>query len=287
MNIQQLKCFVEVAKTLNFTQASKNLYISQTAVTNHIKHLEDSLGFLLFERTRQKVSLTDKGKIFLQSAKKMIDIDLECYQLVDFLNHQKTGKLRIGYLRGLEECLLIRIFEQFYQKYEFVELEFHRHSRQTVEMMLKKYQLDCIFTSRVGYGDQTFSDECDHLLVADYPFVAVMRKNHFLSHKKTLSYFEVKNQSNVVMDTSEPHFMSGDLDVVLMQLLFHDDTAILADFIKGYGSYQQYLSFVPLDTSRQTFQIYFVWRKNDQNEVLHALIDQLKEGGYSNVIKDR
>ena len=38
MNIQQLKCFVEVSKTLNFTKASQNLFISQTAVSNHIKH---------------------------------------------------------------------------------------------------------------------------------------------------------------------------------------------------------------------------------------------------------
>lgn len=41
MNIQQLKCFVEVSKTLNFTKASQNLFISQTAVSNHIKHLEE------------------------------------------------------------------------------------------------------------------------------------------------------------------------------------------------------------------------------------------------------
>lgn len=48
MNIQQLKCFVEVSKTLNFTKASQNLFISQTAVSNHIKHLEETLGFHLF-----------------------------------------------------------------------------------------------------------------------------------------------------------------------------------------------------------------------------------------------
>ena len=46
MNIQQLKCFVEVSKTLNFTKASQNLFISQTAVSNHIKHLEKSFKLL-------------------------------------------------------------------------------------------------------------------------------------------------------------------------------------------------------------------------------------------------
>lgn len=49
MNIQQLKCFVEVSRTLNFTKAGQNLFISQTAVTNPIKNLEETLGFSLFE----------------------------------------------------------------------------------------------------------------------------------------------------------------------------------------------------------------------------------------------
>lgn len=287
MNLQQLKCFVEVAKTLSFTKAGKNLYISQTAVTNHIHHLEDELGFLLFERTKQKVVLTDKGKIFLHGARKMLAVDQECHQMIELLNHEKIGKLRIGYLRGLEECLMIDIFQKFYQKHEFVELEFYRHSRQTIETMLQQHQLDCIFTSRIGHTQQIFAEEFDHFLVAVYPFVAVMKKNHFLSKKKRLSYFEVKNQTNIIMDTTDPAFLSSDLDVILMQLLFHDDTAILADFIKNYGIFHRYLSFVPLDTSEQTFQIYFVWRKNDQNEVLQALISQLKEGGQIHDFKDR
>lgn len=58
MNIQQLKCFVEISRTLNFTKAGQNLFISQTAVTNPIKNLEETLGFSLFERTKKNVTLT-------------------------------------------------------------------------------------------------------------------------------------------------------------------------------------------------------------------------------------
>ena len=65
MNLQQLKCFSTVANTLNFTQAGQRLFLSQTAVTNHIHHLEAEIGFQLFERTRQKVKLTEKGEKFL------------------------------------------------------------------------------------------------------------------------------------------------------------------------------------------------------------------------------
>ena len=67
MNIQQLKCFVEVSKTLNFTKASQNLFISQTAVSNHIKHLEETLGFHLFIRNKKHVQLTQQGEIFLKN----------------------------------------------------------------------------------------------------------------------------------------------------------------------------------------------------------------------------
>ena len=65
MNLRQLECFLEVARTLNFTRAAENLYLSQTVVTNHIRHLEEAVGFPVFERSKKSVSLTENGSILL------------------------------------------------------------------------------------------------------------------------------------------------------------------------------------------------------------------------------
>ena len=65
MNLNQLNCFLKVAENLSFTKAAEQLYISQTAVTNHIKNLENEIGFLLFERNKKRVELTKEGVQFL------------------------------------------------------------------------------------------------------------------------------------------------------------------------------------------------------------------------------
>lgn len=56
-----LRCFLSLAVTLNFTRTAKELYMSQQAVSQHISRLEEDLGFPLFVRTRRSVSMT-KGR---------------------------------------------------------------------------------------------------------------------------------------------------------------------------------------------------------------------------------
>lgn len=57
-----LRCFLSLAVTLNFTRTAKELYMSQQAVSQHISRLEEDLGFPLFVRTRRSVSLTKGGR---------------------------------------------------------------------------------------------------------------------------------------------------------------------------------------------------------------------------------
>ena len=64
MNHRQLDCFLTVAETLNFSQAAKQLYLSQAAVSQQIQSLEKELGFPLFVRTRHQVELTEAGRYF-------------------------------------------------------------------------------------------------------------------------------------------------------------------------------------------------------------------------------
>lgn len=55
MNSRQLEYFLAVAHELNFTKAAESMYVSQTAVTQQIKALEEQLGVSLFERTKKKL----------------------------------------------------------------------------------------------------------------------------------------------------------------------------------------------------------------------------------------
>lgn len=64
MNSTQIKCFLSLAKTLNFTKSAQNMYLSQSTVSKNIKNLEKEIQVKLFERDYHKIYLTEKGKIF-------------------------------------------------------------------------------------------------------------------------------------------------------------------------------------------------------------------------------
>lgn len=72
MDIRWLKTFVVAAGFENFRKASEELYLTQPAISKHIKRLEEHLQIGLFERSGKKVILTDAGHYFLPFAKKLI-----------------------------------------------------------------------------------------------------------------------------------------------------------------------------------------------------------------------
>ena len=63
MELRQLKYFVAVARTLNFTEAARQLYITQGTLSQQLRQLEYELGTTLFERSSHNVSLTEAGGI--------------------------------------------------------------------------------------------------------------------------------------------------------------------------------------------------------------------------------
>lgn len=72
MNTEQLKCFILVAKNLNFARAAETLFITQPAVTKQINSLEKELGVKLFIRTTRHVELTQAGMIFYEDANELL-----------------------------------------------------------------------------------------------------------------------------------------------------------------------------------------------------------------------
>ena len=66
MHLNQLRYFVSVARCRSFTQAAQYHFLTQTAITQQIKALEDSLGLQLINRQKRPIELTPAGKVFYQ-----------------------------------------------------------------------------------------------------------------------------------------------------------------------------------------------------------------------------
>ena len=106
MTLQQLKYAQALAKEGNYGRAAKNLGISQPALSLQIKKLEQELGFVIIDRSKKKVSITEKGVIFLDRAKLLINESQQLKSLAHKLNDEYRGNLKIGIIPTLAPYLL-------------------------------------------------------------------------------------------------------------------------------------------------------------------------------------
>jgi len=96
MEIHQLKTFVAVAREGSITRASERLYLSQPAVSAHIKAIEETLGLTLFERTPRGMSVTGDGQRLLVKAELALAAHRELIDEATRLKGRLTGRLRLG-----------------------------------------------------------------------------------------------------------------------------------------------------------------------------------------------
>lgn len=100
MNIMQIRNFLEVSKTLNFTLAAHNLYVAQSSLSRQIQSLEEEIGIKLLQRDRRHVVLTKAGELFQKEYSKiMLDMDdaLEKVKNAD----SKRKEIKIGLFQAI------------------------------------------------------------------------------------------------------------------------------------------------------------------------------------------
>ena len=146
MNRNQLRYFVSAAEHRSFTKAAEQYYISQTAVTQQIQQLEQTLGCELFDRSTRPVSLTSAGKSFLLDAKAILERMSRAQERVHDAATGLTGTLRVGYVRGYERSDLSVLMRHFHQKNSNVLITFYRCSTDVLAAGLLHQEYDIVFT---------------------------------------------------------------------------------------------------------------------------------------------
>lgn len=145
MEFRQLKYFATVAETLHFGKAAERLHISQPPLSRQIKLLEEELGFLLLERTRRKVALTEEGKFVYQEAIKVLDHLRYIRETLGKISEGQTGRLRIGYIGSVMYSILPDILLQFSRQYPNVKTRLLEMTNEAQMEALIKEEIDIGF----------------------------------------------------------------------------------------------------------------------------------------------
>lgn len=96
IELRQLRYFTKVAETLNFSEAARQLFVTQSTLSQQIKLLEEELDTALLQRNSHNVSLTEAGSELLPYARKTIQDSELCVERINDLNNLSVGQLNIG-----------------------------------------------------------------------------------------------------------------------------------------------------------------------------------------------
>lgn len=147
INYELYKVFYHVAKTLSFSEASKELYISQSAVSQSIKTLEKRLNQILFIRSTKKVQLTKEGLLLFKHIEPAVNLITKGENQIAESNSLKGGQLRIGATDTICRYYLVPYLNQFHQKYPNIHIKVMNQTSMGCVDLLENNQVDLIITN--------------------------------------------------------------------------------------------------------------------------------------------
>jgi DNA-binding transcriptional LysR family regulator len=121
--LQQLRIIKALASEHSFTRAAEILFISQPSLSKQLKALENRLGVLLINRTNNKISLTDAGKLFLQYSERILALCEESCRALNDLQQGERGNLTVGASQTIGTYLMPRVLALFAQSYPQISLK--------------------------------------------------------------------------------------------------------------------------------------------------------------------
>lgn len=139
----RLKVFYTVAKRLNFTKAAAELFITQPAVTKHIRELEAQHRASLFERSgNKKITLTPAGEAMLPYAEQLLKTYRELEYSMSLLTQQHKGLLRIGASTTVAQYIIPPVLAQFHQKFKDIQVQLVTGNTEDIEQALINKEIE-------------------------------------------------------------------------------------------------------------------------------------------------
>ena len=156
MEIQEIRYFLALAETLNFTRAAERCNVSQPALTRAIQHLEDKLGGPLVHRERSNMHLTELGRMMRPYFQHVLQqIEEARTRAKSFAKLDKT-RLTVGLMCTIGPHRLVDLFAAFRESYEGVEIYMKDAPASLLEELLTKGEIDVALFCRPEEPDDRF-----------------------------------------------------------------------------------------------------------------------------------
>lgn len=174
--LRQMKVFKTVAEQLNYTQAARELHLSQPAVSMQVKQLEDAVGLPLFEHTGKKIQLTEAGREIYQYARTLFQTFGEMEEVIAAMKGLSTGRLNVA-VASTVNYFAPRLLAAFSRSYPGIDLHLDVTNRQRLMELLKANEIDIVL---MGLPPEDIELECEPFM--ENPLVVIAPPGHPLQN---------------------------------------------------------------------------------------------------------
>jgi len=197
INYELYKVFYHVAVTLSFSEASKQLFISQSAVSQSIKVLEKKLNQNLFIRSTKRVQLTPEGEILLRHIEPAINLIQRGENQIMEANSLGGGQLRIGASDTICRYFLVPYLSRFHKEFPGIHIKVANNTSIGCVDLLESGQVDLIFTN---YPNSRLGNTGHMTKVRTFQDVFIANRNYFNLENQKLTLRQLLNYPILMLD---------------------------------------------------------------------------------------
>ncbi len=290
MKIETLKEFLLLAEELNFSKTARSLYINQSALSRHIKELEDELGCTLFLRNQQNVRLTIMGKYLVERAQTLVEEHDSIISEIRDLQREENAHLVVGYLFGACSGFFVEACSLFRREHPDTKLEARSMQPDDITSSIKANKIDMGITIRQKGELSSIYDSC-HLY--DDEFVLMTHRRHKLARQEAVASSDVTDP--VLVPKSFPHeatlskmlrekFASAGIsfvestaidDVETMPLLVDSPNKITVACGHLGKRFSDRARCLPLSDVDLSFEVVALWKRSKQRQAINDFVDCL------------
>jgi DNA-binding transcriptional LysR family regulator len=186
-----------VAKHLSFRAAARALGIRQSAVSRHVRGLEDELGVSLFERHHRGVKVTNAGARFLQHARDALAQLDQASKIAGAAGRGTTGELGIGILSSMGAGFLRELIQTYSERHPAVAIQIIEGASTEHISLVRKRRLDVAFVA-----DPSEATGCDIAPLWNERLFVVLPRSHPLCDRKEVEWQALRNEHFIIRQSN-------------------------------------------------------------------------------------
>ncbi|SFW90317.1 LysR family transcriptional regulator, cyn operon transcriptional activator [Pseudomonas sp. NFACC09-4] len=194
MLARHVQYFLAVAEHLSFTKAAAALHVSQPALSQQVRQLEESLGAQLFDRSGRTTRLTDAGDVYLLYARRAYQQLREAKSAIHDVSDLTRGSLRLAVTPTFTTYLVGPVIEAFHSRYPGITLNLKEISQERIEELLLAGELD----AGIAF-DEINTPNIDAIPLLNETLALVVSRKHRLAEERSIGLQDLNAESLILL----------------------------------------------------------------------------------------